>query len=424
MPKLQWHTETRKVSALIPNDKNPRVMSPKQIEDLKKSLKKFNLVEVPVINADNKVVAGHQRLMVLKLLGRENETIEVRVPSRKLTKSEYDQYLITSNALKGTWDWQKLAANFEMDTILVSGFDDADLSHLFDDLAVEDDEFDVEKELEKIKKPKSKLGDMYQLGPHRIICGSALDANTVKRLVGKAKIDMIYCDPIYNLGVNYDRGIGGKASYGGHTNDSKTDVEYRAFLKRSMENALAVAKPDVHAFYWCDQTYVGMVQGLFAELGLQNRRTCLWIKGTANPTPNVAFNKCYEPCIYATRQKPYLSPAVVNLCEVMNKELGPSGNKLLDDVIDGMDIWLAKRIAGQEYQHATQKPVTLHERPIKRCTKPGDAILDLFSGSASTLICADALKRVCYLSEIEPIFIDLAIKRYEQYAHIKARKLN
>ena len=79
MAKLTWHTEKRVVSKLIPNDKNPRVMSPKQIEDLKKSLKKFNLVEIPVIDTDNQVLAGHQRLMVLKLLGREDEKIEVRV---------------------------------------------------------------------------------------------------------------------------------------------------------------------------------------------------------------------------------------------------------------------------------------------------------------------------------------------------------
>jgi len=134
MPHLQWHTETQKVSTLIPNDQNPRVMSPKQVEDLKRSLRKFNLVEIPVVDRDGKVIAGHQRLMVLKLLGREDEEIEVRVPNRKLTKAEYDQYLLTSNRVHGDWDWEKLAANFDIDTLLTSGFDDTDLSHLFDDL--------------------------------------------------------------------------------------------------------------------------------------------------------------------------------------------------------------------------------------------------------------------------------------------------
>ena len=104
MKKLSWVTETRKISELVPNVKNPRTISPKQIEDLKKSLKKFNVVEIPVIDTQNNVIAGHQRLMVLKLLGRENETIEVRVPNRKLTQSEYDQYLLVSNRVHGDWD--------------------------------------------------------------------------------------------------------------------------------------------------------------------------------------------------------------------------------------------------------------------------------------------------------------------------------
>ena len=191
-----------------------------------------------------------------------------------------------------------------------------------------------------------------------------------------------------------------------------------------MENALSVAKPDCHAYYWCDQKYIGMVQDLFSELGFNNKRVCLWIKGAANPTRGVAYNKCYEPCVYATRNKPYLSPVALNFAEVLNKELGPSGNKLLDDVMDLMDVWLAKRISGSEYQHATQKPVTLHERPIKRCTKPGDTILDLFGGSGSTLIAADAMKRVCFMAEIEPKFIDLIIARYEHATGQKAHKLN
>jgi DNA modification methylase len=291
---------------------------------------------------------------------------------------------------------------------------------------VTDDEFDVDAEIKKIKEPRSKLGDIYALGPHRLACMDSLDPANVKRLLGKAMIDMVYCDPIYNLKVAdlYGKGIGGRAAYGGTVSDSRPDSEYKDFLKYSMENALSVAKPDAHVFYWCDQTYIGMVQTLFAELGLANKRVCLWIKGAANPTPGVAYNKCYEPCVYATRGRPYLSPVALNYTEVLNKELGPSGNKLLDDIMDSLDIWLSKRVPGQEYEHATQKPVTLHERPIKRCTKPGDTILDLFGGSGSTFLAADAMKRVCFMAEIEPIFIDLIITRYERATGIKAKKLN
>jgi ParB-like chromosome segregation protein Spo0J len=112
MKKISWRTVEKKVGDLVPNIKNPRLMSPKQMEDLKRSLKKFNLVELPVVDVDLTVIAGHQRLMALKLLGREGERIPVRIPDRKLTKAEYDQYLLSSNRIHGDWDWEKLAENF------------------------------------------------------------------------------------------------------------------------------------------------------------------------------------------------------------------------------------------------------------------------------------------------------------------------
>ncbi len=423
--QLKWTTQKRRVKDLLPFKRNPRKMSEKQIADLTKSLEKFGLVEIPAIDADNKIVAGHQRVAVMQLLGRGKEMIDVRIPNRKLTKAEYEQYLLTSNRVHGDWDYDMLSEYFDIETMLASGFEDNDLSAIFaDTLEITDDEWDFEKELEKIKKAVSKPGDIYALGPHRLGCGSALDKAFVQRVLGKAKIDMVYCDPPYNIALDYNKGVGGKANYGGKVDDARSDEEYRAFLKTSMENALAIVKEHAHVYYWCDQKYIAVVQSLFSELGLDNKRVCLWIKGAANPTPGVAYNKAYEPCIYAVRGKPYLSSTSLNFSEVLNKELGPSGNKLLDDILDVVDIWLQKRISGQEYQHSTQKPVTLHERPIKRCTKPGDTILDLFGGSGSTLLAADAMKRTCYMTEVEPIFTDLIIKRYETTTGIKAKKIS
>ncbi len=114
--KLVWHTEKRKIDDLLPYSKNPRTISEKQMSDLKKSLKKFNLVEIPAIDTDGKIIAGHQRVKGLQLLGRGKEEIEVRVPNRKLTQEEYDRYLITSNAVTGDWDFEKLKS-FDFDLI-------------------------------------------------------------------------------------------------------------------------------------------------------------------------------------------------------------------------------------------------------------------------------------------------------------------
>jgi len=421
--QLQWHTEKRRVNDLVPYEKNPRQISEKQLKDLERSLKKFNLAELPCINTDNTVVAGNQRLKILQLLGRGEDTIEVRIPNRKLTKKEFEDYLLTSNAVGGDWDFEKLKS-FNIDTLLMIGFDENDLATMWDQhLEVENDGFEVDKELAKIKKTKIKPGDLFALGTHRLIAGSATDPTVLKKLFGKDRASMIYSDPPYNIGLNYSDGIGGKQNYGGNVDDHRTDKEYRTFIRRSMENALEVAKQDVHIFYWSDQTYIGLIQDIYRELGILNKRVCLWIKNSQNPTPGVAFNKCYEPCIYGTQGKPYLSSGIKNFNELLNKELG-TGNRLIDDILDQLDIWLVKRLSGDQYEHATAKPPNLHEKAIRRCTKPGDIILDSFLGSGSTLIAGEQLKRRVYGCELELIYCELIIKRYEKFTCTKAKKLN
>lgn len=295
---LVWRNEKRRVNDLIPYEKTPRQISDKQIEDLKHSLQTFGLVEVPAIGLDNKILAGHQRVKILQLLGKGETLINVRTPNRALTKKEHEAYLLASNAMGGSWDYSKLKA-FDIGLLLEIGFDEQQLSALWDGmLEAEDDQFDVEKVILKITKLKSKLGDLYALGSHRLYVGNSCKLESLKTLFGKERTSFVYSDSVYNIGVDYSSGIGGKQAYGGNVNDKRTDKEFRAFLRASMECALAVSKPDVHVFNWADQTYVGLVQDLYRELGITNRRVCLWIKNGQNPTPNVAFSKCYEPCIY------------------------------------------------------------------------------------------------------------------------------
>ena len=416
MQKLVWHTEKRRINDLLPSPKNPRQMSDKQMEGLKKSLLRFNLVEIPAIDLDGRICAGHQRLRALQILGRGKEEVDVRVPNRKLTEKEYEQYMITSNAVMGSWDFEKLK-DFDMDFLVDIGFDQIELGKMWDEsIKAEDDDFDVEKEMKKIKRPETKSGDLIVLGDHRIVCGDSTDPHVLKRLCGEEKPAVIYSDPPYNIKLDYSRGIGGKKNYGGNVNDNRTYGEYKEFIKRTVLAALSVADKHLHAFYWCDQAYIGMFQDLYRELGITNRRVCLWIKNSQNPTPGVAFNKCYEPCVYGTKGSPFLSEDKTTFNEVMNKELG-TGNDLISDV---GDIWTAKRLSGKEYEHATSKPPTLHEKPILRCSKPGDVILDSFLGSGSTLIAGDQLKRRVYGVELEPVFCDLIIKRWEKLTGKKA----
>jgi DNA modification methylase len=313
---------------------------------------------------------------------------------------------------------------FDTEFLLDIGFNDEDLSDIWDDvLELEDDEFDEEKELEKAKDTDIKTGDYFQLGNHLLQCGDSTDEAVVKHLVGEKQIDMSYIDIPYNINLSYDKGISGNKSYGGVVDDKKTDSEYRKFVLALMENSLSVSAKDAHHFWYCDSSYAGMIQGLFEEVGISYKRTCLWLKNGINPTPQVAFSKQYEPCLYGITGKPYLSPKHTKFAEILNKDIG-IGNATIDDVTDMIDIWLAKRDAGVDYQHPTQKPVTLHERPLNRCTKIGSNVLDLCGGSGSTLLACEQLRRNAFLVEMNPVFCQLIINRYESFTGNKATKLN
>lgn len=424
MQHLVWHTEKRKIKDLVPYELNPRKLSEEQAERLKDSFKRFDIVEIPAIDTDNKIIAGHQRIKVLLLLGRGEEEIDVRVPNRKLTEKEFKEYNIRSNINLADWDIE-LLKDIEIDILSDTGIFATDFGDIWNsNLGIEDDDFDVEKELEKIKTPKTKLGDLYQLGDHKLLCGDSTDTETVKKLVGKELVDMLYFDSPYNIGLDYNKGVGTNGKYGGKkTKDNKSDAEYKQFLSQVLKNGLEVAKPDCHVFSWCDETFIGLLQEIYQDLGIENKRVCLWIKNNANMTPQIAFNKVYEPCVYGVRGKPYLADKVTNINEVLNKEIG-TGNRVPDDILDLLNIWLAKRVAGQDYEHPTEKPPTLHEKPLRRCTKPGDLVLDLYGGSGSTLIACEQLKRKALLCEIEPIFCDLIIRRYEKLTGGRAKKCN
>ena len=189
-----------------------------------------------------------------------------------------------------------------------------------------------------------------------------------------------------------------------------------------MENALAVAKPDAHVFFWCDERWVYLFQQLYAELGVHSLRLCIWIKNSQSPTPNAAFNKVVEFVAYGTVGRPYLNDKVANLNEIINKET-TTGNQLTEDILDLLNIWLVKRIAGNTYSHPTQKPPTLHEKALRRCSRPADAILDLTAGSGSILSACEQLGRTAYCCEMEPVFCQVIINRYEKLTGLKAQKI-
>ena len=421
-----WRTESRRLGDLIPCDdsKNPNTNSDAQFGNLKKSLKVTGYAETIVVDADDKIISGSHRWKALMEMKGPDWLVDVRIPDRKLTKQEFDRYLVAANALKGTWNIDILKT-FDVGLLLDIGLDENVLTSVFDDnLSIEDDDIDEIEELERAKTTTIRPGDYFAVGHHRILCGNSEDPAVVKRLIGDTKIDLVNIDFPYNIGLNYDAGLGGKQSYGGHVNDKKSDADYRAFVKNILANAVTVSKADAHYFAWTNETYLGMMQDVFKECGIDFRRLCAWLKGNFNPVPSCAFNKCAEWCSYGTRGKnPYLADRAKNLTEIMNREVD-SGNRMIDDVADLFAIWVAKRVPAQDMEHPTMKPPSLYEKALRRTSKPGDAVLDLCSGSGSLGIACESLKRRAFLCDQEPIFCQVAINRLTKLSHEPVKKLD
>ncbi len=416
--------EQIKISELKPSTYNPRKWDSKIIADMTESIKRFGLCDPLIVNGaasrKNIVIGGHLRLKVATTLG----FTDVPVVYLDIPNIEREQELnLRLNKNLGNWDEELLKA-FDTSLLLGVGFTPDELNSFFDDvLDVTDDDFNVQEELAKITTPETKLGDIYELGAHRLICGNALNPDTVLKLMGKEKAQMIYCDPPYNIGLDYRNGIGTKGKYTDKiVNDSKSLEEYESFIDQSLKNALAASDQNVHAFYWCDEKYVSLLQNLYEKNGIANRRICFWVKNNFDPTPQIAFNKVIETCVYGTRGGPALNPNLKNLSEVMNKEVNSIG--LYDDLMSIVQLWLVKRDNTANYEHPTQKPITLNEKPMKRCSAPGEIIVDLFGGSGSTLIAAEQLKRRAFLVEIDPTFCDLIVRRYEHFTGDHVKKIN
>jgi len=414
------------VSKIKPNPKNPKKHDIERITD---SVKEFGYIEPIVVDENDVILAGHGRLKALKELKQEKVDVIVK---KGLTEKQKEKYLLLSNKLveRGGWDMELLMER-DIDELLEAGFSEQELGGYWDSLLeIEDDGFNLERAITEIDKPITDEGDLWQLGKHRLLVGDSTKKEDIERLMGGEKTGMIFTDPPYNIGIDYGKGITPSIKYRKNFpdlkykgfKDNKKVGEYKEFLSKTIENVMSVAKKDFHIFYWCDQNYIWLLQQLFIDYGIHLRRVNIWVKNNFNVTPQIAFNKVYEPCVYGTVGKPYLNPDIRNLSEILNKEVDP-GVATIDDILNIIDVWLVKRDSVQDYEHPTQKPIALNEKPMKRCTIVNDIVLDVFGGSGSTLIAAEQIKRRAYLIEIDPVFASVILNRYEKFTNIKPKKI-
>ncbi len=409
---LVWRNEQRTVDELIPWDKNPRQMSADEMQRLEKSLTKFNPVEIPAIDTDGKIIAGHMRLLAMKRLGRGAEVVDVRVPNRKLTDEEFAEYNLISNKVHGDWDLDVLANSFDPNLLIEVGFTDEQIG-LRRDGDVEDD-FDPTPP----EEPKSRLGDLYILGEHRLLCGDATKIEDLERLMDSAKADMVFTDPPY--GVNYQGGTEDKLTI---QNDNLDTSALSRFLDQSFEVGFSHLKPG-GAFYVAGPAGFPFTTCFSDSLRSRGwRHTLAWVKQTF-AMGRADYHYRHELLFYGWKDgaSHYFTEDrtqdTVWESEPTDKELLAWARKQLEFT----DVWKFNKPA-KNTEHPTMKPIELVMRAVINSSKPKEIVLDFFGGSGSTIVACEQALRRCYMLELDPKYCDVIVARWEKLTGEKAVKV-
>ena len=386
MSAMQW--KTLSVDVLRPAAYNPRKKlkaGDKEYEKIKNSILEFGYVEPIIVNYDMTVIGGHQRLTVLKDLGyTEVQCVEVHIEDENKVKA----LNIALNKITGAWNEQLLAdlivdlqsANFNTD---FTGFEAPEIEQLFSKVHnkdIQEDDFDVEAEL---KKPTlSKLGDVWLLGRHRLVCGDSTLPETYTKLMEGKKANLVLTDPPYN--VNY------KGSAGTIQNDNWSDGEaFYHFLLDAFTNMEKVMANDASIYVFHADTEGLNFRKAFSDAGFYLSGCCIWKKPSL-VLGHSPYQWQHEPCLFGWKK-------------------------------DGKHQWYADRKqttiwefekSKKNGEHPTMKPIPLLCYPIMNSSMSNTLVLDPFGGSGSTLIACEQTDRSCNTIELDPKFCDVIVNRY------------
>lgn len=379
--------EKIKTKLLIPADYNPRKdLKPgdPEYEKLKRSLEEFGYVEPVIWNrTTGRVVGGHQRLKILLNMGME----EVDCVVVEMNEEKEKALNIALNKINGDWDREKLAllitdlnaADFD---VSLTGFDPEELDDLFKDSLkdnIKEDDFDVDSEL---KKPAvSRLGDVWILGQHRLVCGDSTKKDTFDVLMDGKAANLVVTDPPYN--VNYE-GTAGKIK-----NDNMANEAFYDFLLVAFQNTEAVMAKDASIYVFHADTEGLNFRRAFSDAGFYLSGTCIWKKQSL-VLGRSPYQWQHEPILFGWKKK--------------GKHLWYSDRKQTT-------IWEFEK-PKKNGDHPTMKPVALVAYPIMNSSLSNCIVLDPFGGSGSTLIACEQTNRICYTIELDEKYCDVIVKRY------------
>lgn len=383
---------------LIPYARNARTHSQEQVKQIQASLREFGFINPILIDKDYNIIAGHGRLLAAKAEGL------TKVPCvliEHLTEAQKRAYILADNKIaeNAGWDTEMLKIELtelqDLDFNLeLTGFADMEIDELLFEEADEakDDDFEIVLPA----NPKSKLGDIYQLGRHRLMCGDSTSKETIQQLMGGARVDLFITDPPYN--VEYEGKTKDKLKI---KNDSMSDDKFRGLLNSAFAAADHVMKSGAVFYIWHADSEGYNFRGACRDTGWPVRQCLIWNKNSM-VMGRQDYHWKHEPCLYGWK------PGAGHLWATDRKQT----------TILNFDR------PQRNGEHPTMKPIPLFDYQIKNNTKPEDIVLDTFAGSGTTIIACEQNGRTAYCCELDPKYIDVIINRWEDFTGQKAVLLN
>ena len=396
------------IDLLRPDPANPRRISDEELDSLERSIRQFGFVQ-PVLarKEDGVVIGGHQRLVAARRLGLAT----VPVTYLDLSIEQARLLNLALNKISGSWDDQLLArllADLRTSPnvdLSLSGFGDDEIHDLLRSLETREkrervEDFDLDSALEDATRtPRTKPGDLWKLGDHRLLCGDATVPGDVERLLGGAKAAMAFTDPPYNVSLGDHGGQQRGSRKRRIANDSMDPISWEIFVRAWARNLLASVDGAIYACMSSKE--MPLVSRVLAEEGAHWSDTIIWHKdrfvlGRAD------YQRAYEPIWFGWREG-----ANHHWC----------GDR------DQDDVWAIDRPSDAPL-HPTMKPLPLMERAIANSSVSGDLVLDLFGGSGSTLIAAERTGRRCAALELDPRYADVILSRWERFSGSAAERID
>lgn len=405
-------------------DNNPR-NNDGAVQAVAESIKEFGFKVPIVIDSNNVIVAGHTRLKAARLLGL---TTVPCIIADDLTPKQVKAFRIADNKTGELAEWDFTALEIELAEL--SEVSDIDMSDFgFDISEIEEPQEVIEDEAPEVDEeaePTVQLGDIWQLGTHRIMCGDSTDAADVENLMNGENADLLVTDPPYN--VAYEGATKDKLTI---QNDDMSDSEFHEFLQAAFENANSVMREGAAFYIWHADSEGFNFRSACKTTGWKIRQCLIWVKNSI-VLGRQDYQWKHEPCLYGWKDgaahyftDSRLETTVVedtpNINKMSKDELKSYVKELLNKEPSSTVIREDKPLKNGE--HPTMKPVKLIGYQIKNSSRRGDNVLDIFGGSGTTLIACEQLGRRCFTMELDPKYCDVIINRWEQLTGEKAVKI-